>query len=249
MTEHLLTLNPLNPGHFFACCGLLEISSLLDTASTAHFSNHGRQFHLTTAATLPAALRLSENSDLDGKPYDKTLEELHLFIAANPVLLTINWWLQDNQTGKTSFKTWGGQQTPRAMLTELLSLAPIDIPAANLLRHTCYSTTRFGIDCDTAWNSFDVGYSPNDSDRKETVTFPWVEVLAVVGLQGFRPSKDPKDRHYHYAAWELPLPIVAARGAAVAPWPGLAASRFAFKMAGRGQSYRTFSTAKEITNV
>src|SRR5690606_3424433 len=111
------------------------------------------------------------------------------------------------------------------------------IPLESVLQQSRYTTTRFGVDARTAWEPLDVGYSPNDIGQS-SVTFPWVEILAVIGLQGFRPAR--KGREYRYAAWLEPVGLPAARAAASAPWPGLPVVRFAFSLAGRGQGYKTF---------
>jgi CRISPR-associated protein Csb3 len=193
----------------------------------------------------PAEFLLSIGSDLDGKPYDATLEPLELVVGSQSI--TLAWWLNDTRTEKSSLKTWGGNQTPRDMLRKLLKLLDHSKRPEQLFEASVYTTTRFGVDARSAWEPRDVGYSPNDEQNKAAVTFPWVEVLAVIALQGFRPAKLPKSRsRFCYSTWAEPLPLVAARLACAAPWDGLPAMSFEFPIAVRGQSYKTFLFAQGV---
>jgi len=246
MTEYRIPLDPRNPGQFLACCGLFEIADLLDPGAVAGFDDRGRTFSLSTNATLPVQLHLARPDEFAQVP--KALEEIGLRYPGCKTPFLLNWWLKyklkDGQLDKTVFKTWGGQQTPRAMLDELLKQTDPNVPIESILQQSRYTTTRFGVDARTAWEPIDVGYSPNDIGQN-SVTFPWVEVLAVVGLQGFRPSRN--GRAYQYSTWLQPLGLPGARAAAVAPpWDGLSVIRFEFSMAGRGQGYKTFLLAKEL---
>lgn len=248
MNTYSIRIDPRNPGQFLACCGLLEIASRIAPGTTAHFEKRGLVFHLNTPATLPVVLSLRDAGPEDSR-VPKALEQLSLAHPGHGEPLLINWWLstrcKDGELEKSPFKTWGGQQTPRSMLTELLGLTDTAVPVENLFQHERYTTTRFGVDARTAWEPLDVGYSPNEIGQS-SVTFPLVEVLAVIGMQGFRPVG--RRSALRYAAWAQPLGIPAARAAAAAPWPGLPVTRFEFQMATRGQSYQTFTRAKEITN-
>jgi CRISPR-associated protein Csx14 len=116
---------------------------------------------------------------------------------------------------------------------------------AKLFEHSAYTKSRFGVDARSAWEAIDAGYSPNDL-QQAAVTFPWVEVLAVAGLQGFRPmeGRDLGHRRARYAVWLTPLPLVTARAACSAPWAGLPSRVFQFEIAGRGQGYKTFLRAE-----
>mgnify|MGYP005839112735 CR=1 FL=1 len=239
--EYCLDLEPRNPGLFLACCGLFELADLLAPGAFAWFAESGRRFHLHTAAALPptAPYDLDPPPDFGQVPYEKALEPLTLHAAGRA--LTLDWWLNPMRTDKSILKTWGGQQSSRGVMTELLAqLRPL--PCADLLQHRVYAKSRFGVDARSAWDALDAGYSPNDFNQPG-VTYPWVEVLAVIGLQGFRPEALPK-RRFRYAVWFAPLPLPAARAAASAPWPGLPAARFCFELATRGQGYKTFLFAE-----
>jgi len=239
MPEYRIPVDLHNPGQFFACCGLFEIADLIAPGADACFEE-GPVFVLGTEARIPPRILLEGGEDLTEKPYDATLEPLTLRIEGEAFVLS--WWLNETRTAKTALKTWGGQQTPRRVFSELLGQLDNSIPAERLFSSAVYSKSRFGVDARSAWEALDAGYSPNDIGQ-DAATFPWVEVLAVVGLQGFRPPKQ-KRAHYRYSAWRDRLPLVAARAACAAPWTGLDVQSFDFPVEGRGQGYKTFLFAK-----
>ncbi len=246
MPEYRIQLDPRNPGQFLACCGLFELAGMAAPGAMACFEDGGTEFVLHTDTALPPIeLQLVPQPSLEDKPYDVTLEPLDLTFAGST--LKLNWWLNETLTEKSPLKTWSGQQTPRRVLGELLRLLDHSIPLSAVFQAAVYTKSRFGVDARSAWEALDAGYSPNDL-AQDSSTFPWVEVLAVVGLQGFRPSKQPR-QPYHYAAWADPLPIAAARGACAASWPGLSAWEFQFATAIRGQGYKTFLFAVGVNHV
>lgn len=246
MPEHRLSLDPQNPGQFFACCGLFELSELIANGAEAHFEDNGETFILKTDAPVPPQdLSLEPQSET----YEPTLEPLGLKVGAGG--LTLSWWLNETFRKKGPLKTYGGPQTPRGVFEELLRLLDFATPFESLLRVSAYTTSRFGVDARSAWDAIDVGYSPNDERRKtdkQSRTFPWVEVLAVVGLQGFRPLEKSRS-HYRYTAWLTPLTLVPARAACAVPWPGLPSRDFRFEIASRGQGYKTFLFAQGVDHV
>ncbi len=246
MPEYRLQLDPRNPGQFLACCGLFELAEMAAQGTVACFEQGGTVFVLHTDAALrPNEMKLLPQASLEDKPYDATLEPLDLTFAGRT--LTLNWWLNETLTEKSPLKTWGGQQTPRRVFGEILRLLDPSIPLRTAFQAAVYTKSRFGVDARSAWEALDAGYSPNDL-AQDSSTFPWVEVLAVIGLQGFRPSKQPR-KPYRYAAWGSLLPIATARAACAAPWPGLSAWEFQFATAIRGQGYKTFLFAEGVNHV
>ena len=242
MPEYRLGLDPRNPGQFFACCGLFELAELAAPGGEARFLDEGRQFAISTDGPVPPGdLKLEPQADRDGK--SDPVESLVLETSGRA--LALNWWRNETLTDKSSLKTWGGQQTSRGVLSELLALLEFDVPVEELFEFRKYTKSRFGVDARSAWEPIDAGYSPNDLSQ-DAATFPWVEVLAVAGLQGFRPAGDGGSwyRRARYCAWFDPLPLVAARAACAAPWLGLPSRAFRFEIASRGQGYKTFLFAE-----
>jgi CRISPR-associated protein Csx14 len=247
MVERRLTLDPHNPGQFFACCGLFELAELAAPGGDAWFESGTSTFVLSTDATLmpPPQLGLESQANLEGKPYDATLEPLELL--ADGRAFELDWWLNETRTDKSPFKTHGGQQTPRRVLGELLGLLDYTVSLPDLMTFSVYTKSRLGLDARSAWEALDAGYSPNDIGQA-AATFPWVEVLAAVGLQGFRPADDARF-HFRYSAWLSPLSLVAARAAVAAPWAGLPSQSYRFQIAIRGQGYKTLQFAEGADHV
>jgi CRISPR-associated protein Csb3 len=249
MPEHQLLLDPCNPGQFFACCGLFELAELVSPGGEAWFTDSGRAFVIATEAHLPpASLSLAPRaSGVDAQ--DVKIEPLELAVGEHR--LALNWWLNDTLSAKSPLKTWGGPQTPRGVLEELLRLLDFSAAVGTLNQSFAYTTSRCGVDARSAWDALDLGYSPNDESRKadkQAVTFPWIEVLAAAGLQGFRPAEASRSR-YRYNLWLTPLPLSVARAVCAAAWPGLPSRSFVFEIATRGQGYKTFSSAKGVDHV
>jgi CRISPR-associated protein Csx14 len=241
MPEYRIAIEPRNPGQFFACCGLFEIANRLVPGGLAQFKDGGREFCLVTDACLPPrSIRLAEHL---GAPVDATLEPLELIFDER--LIALDWWLDEAHVAKSALKTWGGQQTPRGVLTELLSLLDHESPYGKLFESAAFTKSRFGVDSTSAWEALDAGYSPNDESQSAR-TFPWVEVLAVVGLQTFRPARINRSK-FCYAAWLESCSIPVARAAAAGVDCAISAMCFEFLVATRGQGYKTFLSAKEVS--
>lgn len=237
MPEHRLPLDPRNPGQFFACCGLFELAELAVPGGEAWFEDNGGIFALRTMAPMPPqSFQLEPQPNLGGQPYDATLEPLVLSVSGRP--FTLNWWLNEALTDKSSLKTHGGPQKPRQVLGVLLGLLDPAAPVERLWQVETYTKSRFGVDARSAWEAIDAGYSPND-EGQNAKTFPWVEVLAVTGLQGFRPARAGRFA-FQYAVWLTPMTRTSARAACASPWPGLPARSFRFAIGVRGQGYKTF---------
>ena len=133
------------------------------------------------------------------------------------------------------------------MFSDLLGLIEPDGGADRLMTAAKMSKSKFGVDPRSAWNALDFGFSP-DTQGKDAATYPTVEMLAAVGLQGFRPKAERREgvvmSYFHL--WTTPLPLVVARMGAVAAWDGLPRFDYQFSIVKRGQSYKYFALAKFI---
>jgi len=110
----------------------------------------------------------------------------------------VNWWLNHTLTDKSRLKTWGGQQTPRRVLDELLRLLDFSSPYEKLFEFRAYTKSRFGVDARSAWEALDAGYSPNDVGEAAT-TFPWSKCWQSPGFRDFDPPGRPLPL-LHYVA-------------------------------------------------
>ena len=247
MNKYAVPLDPRNPGQFLACSGLFELADLLAPGTEGRFGIDGAEFFLETEATLESwELRLEPIEDLR-RPVEGPLEPLLLLVGNRSIAL--DWWLDELYLDKSAFKTWGGQQRSRVVLDKLLDALDTSLAPDEAFLQAEYMTTRLGLDARSAWEPLDLGYSPNDESSttaKQALTYPWIEVLAAVGLQGFRPAALGKAGLYRYCAWQQRLTVPVARAAAACAAPVLAGPVFEFPIVTRGQGYKTFLFARGV---
>jgi len=228
-----IAVNPANPGQFFACCGLLELADRHWDGAEAHFT--GSEFVLMPVrlqrvslesligAILDCELKVEEESELTTSPL--TLQE--------PFNLRLDWW-RDERGGGSTYKTWAGQQKvvgiAKAMhkaLERAIPLGPMLLDHAEVLPDPDdpkKSVAPFYFDARRAAGalSLDIGFS-TDAQKIDTLSFPAVEFLCLVGLQRFRPGEGQK-RTYCYSTWGRETPLTPSIAAAVVsgavPMPG-----------------------------
>ncbi len=234
-----------NPGQFFACCGLLELAHRLWPDTQGCFTDNTFETHISEPVINPVdviADKLHE-TEIETDPYRGDT-------ALHPVLLesfdlAIDWWI-DARGRTTPIKLWAGRQTSKQIVEELRRATTEVLKSseiAGVFQAERALTTRFGVDFRSAWNTLDVGFSPNEQDMK-VCTFPAVELLAAIGLQGFRPGREGSE--YFYATWHMPLPTIAARAACSALIAEGHLRRYRFHITRRG-SYKAFNYATHIT--
>lgn len=245
--QTIVRLDALNPGQYFACCGLLDLLSRRTPRVRGHFqlradAPRSGEFILEGAGEEEVRQLLLE---IRGGIYapaehaEEAIAPIQARIGTDE--LELDWWLDVFREAATSLKCWGGQVTSGRLFPELASLIEPDLPAQSLFQFSAFTKSKFGVDPRSAWNALDFGYSPNEHSQ-DAATYPMVELLAAFGLQGFRPVVET--RTVTYCAWANPLPASVARLAAFSPWEGLALSAFSFDIAKRGQGYKYFTFAK-----
>jgi CRISPR-associated protein Csx14 len=247
-------LDPLNPGQFFACCGLFELLDRDEPGLLSHFVVDPKRprvaaFRVDTARgseALPAILRLLQSAvpEFPDDPQGPKIEApvKPAVIAYGGRRLALDWWLDEFRDKTTNIKCWAGQVTTRRLFEELLPLLDPETTDNNLFSLSALTSSLFGVDPRSAWNTLDLGYSPDKHNVASTV-FPAVEVLAAIGLQFFRPDSSRRSE-VRYSLWKEPLPTSIARLAFIKPWDGLPTDDLAFEICKRGQSYKYFSFAK-----
>jgi CRISPR-associated protein Csx14 len=240
-------MDPLNPGQFFACCGLFELMAKATPGACAHFvvddaSPRRAEFvlegeGLPALATLLRALREADFEMIEES--EKSVWPVRLTVGGNVSVL--DWWLDPFRVGPSNLKCWAGQVTTQKLFADLLPLIQSESGPNELMIAAAMSKSKFGVDPRSAWNALDFGFSP-DKQGKDAATYPAVEALAAVGLQGFRPNVVRREGAFHL--WTIPLPLAVARMGAVAPWDGLPRLDYQFSVAKRGQSYKYFALAE-----
>jgi CRISPR-associated protein Csx14 len=245
-----IRLDSLNPGQFFACCGLFELLSVEEPGllccfaldphrpRIAHFCIHTASGSASLGRVLwqlrhATAAFPNENLELSIRP---------AVIAFGDRRLDIDWWLDEFLKDIKSIKCWAGQVTTRRLFADLLPQLDVESTCEDLFDRPASTNSLFGVDPRSAWNTLDLGFSPNEHNVPSTV-FPAVEVLAAFGLQYFRPDSRNRSK-VRYSLWNEPLPASIARLAFLAPWDGLQCTNLVFEICKRGQSYKYFSFAK-----
>jgi len=248
--EIRVPFDPLNPGQFFACCGLFDLAAHHDPEACAWFEGDEllprRALFVISGRALPelkvilTALREAGVERLEHA--EESIRPIALHIAGRR--LELDWWLDEFRQETTNLKCWAGQVTTTKLFQELLPLLSEDVDEKTLMTAAAMTKSKFGIDPRSAWNALDFGYSPNEHN-KDAATYPAVEILGAIGLQAFRPQAEQRDRVY-YNLWEIPLPLAVARLAGTEGWKGLPLRRYSYSILKRGQSYKYFSPAEYV---
>lgn len=248
MSELCVRMDPLNPGQFFACCGLFELIDLEKPGALSRFV-------LNEARPREASFIVSEDADLnqilarlrsatpefaDGES-DPPAPVRPAILPYNGQMLVLDWWLDDFRQETVPLKCWAGQVTTAKLFSELLPMLDETSSGGDLFDRSRMTKSKFGVDPRSAWNALDFGFSPNEHGT-DAATFPAVDILAAIGLQGFRPDGG---RRLAYHLWQVPLPAAIARVAFRSPWDGLPSRGYRFSIDKRGQSYKYFTFASE----
>lgn len=247
-----IEIDPLNPAHVFACCGLLELMTVMNSMALASFKYDTRRFR-NASFRLDGANKAAFSDILTAFKKTKPVATNGFSDGEAPVILdipgicklTLDWWMVPERNKKSSFKLWAGQQTTIKLVQDMLE-ADWGCLDQGVLEYRLPMSGRFGLDPRSAWNALDFGSSPNTQNR-EAYTYPVTEMLAAVGLQGFRP-RSTGNRGFSYRLWNQPLSLVAARAAVSGALPTAGNSVFAFKVKNRSGSYSSFTFAQPIND-
>jgi CRISPR-associated protein Csb3 len=147
--------------------------------------------------------------------------------------LVLDWWLDPYHAQAKEFTLlWPGRATSQTIAAKLLAgMKEFSESPTDLINSAAYLESRFGIDTRSSWNALDVGFSPHAQDLPVR-TYPFAEMLAAFGLQGFRPRELP-NRTYEYVLWRQLLPSIVARTASAYSWSGLDSQTHRFQLVER----------------
>lgn len=247
-----------NPGQFFACCGLLELSHRLWPGAEGYFADDA--FKVVTACgesglpKLVSSLRVARLDSDDEAGDEKTCPLL--LRASSPerqISLRLDWWRDGGRPGG-SLKTWAGQQRvtaiSRAMLDTAASLDPIDTGWFNHGTVACAPGSGkpvepFYFDARRYAHALDAGFSLDAVDS-ETISYPSVEIMALIGLQRFHPRPVEENiREFEYFTWNRPLGAIAAAAVAcgAVPVAGGRGFRFSLRFRDDQKRYKAFGFA------
>lgn len=261
-----LVVDPINPGQFFACCGLFELAARHATHAAgsppvrAWFeldagARQGR-FHLAETISLTdllAAIIRAEIEVLDDADNHSAVK-----IVA-PFNLHLDWWrYEDRTTGK--LKTWAGQMKASTILATLREVMSRVLPlpeGQNLFAVEALPTKAvscFDAPRSTNTAARDVGFSIDRLKKGQVVirhvVHPFLEFFCLIGLQRVRPIRLAgqlrAEQAYAYHWWHDPLPVSLLPVAAIGQLPDRSAHQYQFANPSRTQDYRAFMFKKTV---
>lgn len=269
MPDVQIKLDPCNPGQFYACCGLIELFELKGAYTLSRFEldpllPHKARLTVATEVKMDAAQVVAALADAKCEAINRTVQRsgkrdttgastsaakdstapLEVLLERHRIIL--DWWLDKFWDENSNLKLWAGNQNSSQIFAKFCRLLSRGLDPEELLDSSAMAQGQFGVDPRSAWNALDLGYSPNEHKNKAVRTYPVVEILAAIGLQGFRP-KGNRSTGLGYCLWLSALPMAVARTASVQPWSALPQASYAFSLEQRG-SYKNFSFAERITS-
>jgi CRISPR-associated protein Csb3 len=109
------------------------------------------------------------------------------------------------------------------------------------------SVEPFYFDARRFVHPLDTGFSLDKQDA-ETIAYPAVELLCLIGLQRFRPAATPMKWSFDYWPWPWPLtpPVAAAVFSGFSPVPGRQTHRFRLRFRDDQKRYKAFDFAISV---
>lgn len=257
-----------NPGQFFACCGLLELAHRLWPGAEGWFEdgwfklavNCGNSALLQVTDRLRACELVPDDAEADDKTCPLRLRENCAADGRNnPLCMRLDWWLDDTGVGG-SLKTWAGQQRVTVISRAMLHSAVTDCQVDHAddgwldrgrLAHLPESPTKivepFYFDARRFAHALDTGFSL-DAQGAQTIAYPAVELLCLVGLQRFRPRRSESRWTFEYCTWSRPLcaAVAAAVTCGAVTVFGLQGYRFTLRFRDDQKRYKAFDFATAI---
>jgi len=251
-------VDPTNPGHFFACCGLLELADRYWGGAEGWFEDRAflirpldhddrteRSLGDLVRAIAVASLLAADLEDDYSSPIQ---------ISA-PFNLRLDWW-NDDHTDGDRLKPWAGSmrgvRIARAM-QNVLQWEELHTSALLNYSAVVYDPTEpdkkvepFYFDARRGSNArpIDIGFSP-DSFHMTSLAYPAVEFLCLVGLQRFRPMPTATPRVFDYYTWTIPLSarIAALASCGLLTHTGVRGFRFENTFRTDQRKHKAFTTA------
>jgi hypothetical protein len=237
-----------NPGQFLACCGLLELASRISPGATGWFDS-ARFLLADCAADLirqltDVLIRPDHQATPSDKGEDGDSGKSPAVQFDAPFNLRLDWWL-DPSAIRGGLKTWAGGQTVIGFIQGMRQRLAVQAEiGSGILRETepLKKPKPFYFDARLArLTAIDAGFS---AEQFTTAFSPASELLALVGLQRFRPIPVEARERYAYETWAVALPVSVAAAVAHGLVPCLSSNRFEFPLVVRtGGKYKAFGPA------
>jgi len=260
-TSISVRVDPSNPGQFFACCGLLELADRLWKGAEGWFREKAFSFRAldavegaerTLGGLVRAVAQVSPRAVDPGDEYASPID-----IPA-PFELRLDWW-KDDRSGGDRLKAWAGSMRGLRIASAMQSmLSREELQTSALLDYAevVYDPAEpdnkvepFYFDARRGSNArpIDIEFSP-DALKMESLAYPAVEFLCLVGIQRFRPLATETPRVFNYYTWAIPLAARVAPLAACGVLTHAAVRGFRFENAFRTdqRKHKAFTTATAI---
>jgi len=227
-----VSVDPANPGQFFACCGLLELADRLWGGAEGWFDGETFAIQVQGDGSLSALLMAFKNSSLvgdgDGDGQDATDDQedakakpMEIAFPGQGTRLSLDWWAEK------SLKSWAGSMNAQLIFHAMKGAIDERCPepfhdlrmVSDPVRHPKpiqgekkrkkkgKKREPFYFDARRGAKAHpvDVGFSPNAITEITCVACPAVESLCLVGLQRHRPKPTSRPRVFEYHTWSSPL--------------------------------------------
>lgn len=266
-----LDVDLTNPGQYLACCGLLELASCVDPETMGWFE--GSQFRVSPCGGsvlsqfIDCEIYSTRDHQANGSSASESLEtdeeqkeeKSPPLLLGAPFNLVLDWW-EDPAAGEAGFKTWSAGMTVlgffngtttgkgdklkvtpgmRKYLDEQLSSGGRMLQEIRAIQ----KPSPFNFDSRVSRNTaVDLGFT-----GEGIFTFsPAVELLAMIGLQCFRPRMETRWERNTYCTWGEPLPVKIAAAVANGLVPTLTHECYWFSIIPRDSQgrYKAFGPAQ-----
>lgn len=232
-----------NPGQFFACCGLFELASRMDDQSLSRFSDSCFCIWGEVDGLIERILEAEIGEDTEHSGDDADVDKKSAIRIGTPFNLRLDWWREgddnpDQSAVDAKMKTWSAGQKVSDVFDCLVEITEPKHgkPGRNVTGMRGWMKVAIEEDSDEWLRAarpipkpkpfcFDSRLSRNKAlDQGHTaggtMAFsPAVDVLALVGLQRFRPLTVKPWEQNLYWPWRVQLPITVAPVAVLGHMP------------------------------
>ena len=244
-----------NPGEYFACLGLWELAEKLNPGkepTKGYFEFDPKRsvfkanFCIETSSTEVDLLSGFYKCKAKAEDPESSMSLVHF---DEPINLTLDWWLTKND--RSTLKTWAGRVNGPQIIVDMLEMAKTSkvqrvdtIFKERSFRNRKGTQHLLYIDTTSAGGSYR-GYSTDKAGIKVAEPY-FVELLAAIGLQRFRPLYNEEKNEFYYVVWTKPLTCNQAFMAIRYGVPLAETRRFVFHLKLKGtQGYYQFCSAEE----
>ena len=208
--ETSFSINPDNPGDFFACLGVLYCADKIFEIAEGYFKE--KEFILITNS--------KEN------PLDKIITKINSFEIDDAIkvngdksdaaveLCSFNMHLDfwNHFDNRPKMKLFAGQETSRKIISRWIEHIKKCENVSDLRGYNVQSTPS-GFDTMTSWNALDTGFSINEQ-KMSIQAYPLIEFFAYIGVQTYAWEKKKEYDSFYYRTWSTPIPITIAKAVA-----------------------------------